>query len=232
MIEEEKNQIENHDKNLKEKGDGDFGMDEKNAEFQENDIYSKNNKKDFVSSRAMLVVLIILAGGILIFGFSSLYKNIYTKVDYGSVADKNQTVEEDNVVEDLLELQNQDTDKDGLSDYEEQYVYKTSPYLPDTDSDGYMDKEEIDGGYDPLCPKGEDCYGTGAEISESSSETAIQTEFDSTEEIPPEVMDQLNNLSADEVRALLLETGQMTQEQLDQIDDETLMGIFREVLNQ
>ncbi|MBI5465864.1 MAG: hypothetical protein HY974_01075, partial [Candidatus Kerfeldbacteria bacterium] len=38
--------------------------------------------------------------------------------------------------DDIKALQTKDTDGDGLSDYDELYIYRTSPYLPDTDSDG------------------------------------------------------------------------------------------------
>lgn len=42
-----------------------------------------------------------------------------------------------------------DTDKDGLSDDSEVYIYGTDPKKTDTDGDGYSDKTEIDGGYNP-----------------------------------------------------------------------------------
>jgi lipoprotein-anchoring transpeptidase ErfK/SrfK len=47
------------------------------------------------------------------------------------------------------QLKNQDTDKDGLSDYDELYIYHTDPYNPDTDGDGYTDGYEVANGYDP-----------------------------------------------------------------------------------
>jgi uncharacterized protein YvpB len=43
-----------------------------------------------------------------------------------------------------------DSDKDGLSDYEEKSVYLTNPNNSDTDSDGYKDNEEVFCGYSPL----------------------------------------------------------------------------------
>ena len=43
----------------------------------------------------------------------------------------------------------QDTDSDGLSDFEEQ-LYGTSITSKDTDGDGYSDKTEVESGHDPL----------------------------------------------------------------------------------
>lgn len=43
-----------------------------------------------------------------------------------------------------------DTDKDGLSDYNETNKYKTDPKNSDTDGDGYKDGTEIQNGYSPL----------------------------------------------------------------------------------
>lgn len=50
-----------------------------------------------------------------------------------------------------------DTDQDGLLDIQELQTYNTSPFLEDSDSDGINDKDEIDAGEDPNCPKGTDC---------------------------------------------------------------------------
>ena len=47
-------------------------------------------------------------------------------------------------------LMYRDTDKDGLNDFDELYVYATSAYLADTDSDGISDKAEVDKGTNPL----------------------------------------------------------------------------------
>ncbi len=48
-----------------------------------------------------------------------------------------------------------DTDKDGLSDYDEVSIYKTDPLVADTDNDGYIDGAEILSGYNPTDPKPE-----------------------------------------------------------------------------
>ena len=53
---------------------------------------------------------------------------------------------------DLTHKLTQDSDGDGLNDYEEIYVYHTDPYNPDTDGDGYLDGDEVAHGYNPLDP--------------------------------------------------------------------------------
>lgn len=45
---------------------------------------------------------------------------------------------------------NIDSDSDGLLDSVELLVYRTDPGNPDTDGDGYLDGDEVRGGYNPL----------------------------------------------------------------------------------
>lgn len=45
-----------------------------------------------------------------------------------------------------------DTDGDGLTDYEEKYIYGTDPRNPDTDGDGLKDGDEVKRGRNPLGP--------------------------------------------------------------------------------
>ncbi|MBU4360988.1 hypothetical protein L6278_02430 [Candidatus Parcubacteria bacterium] len=210
--------------------------------YQENDNIYSNNKKSSISPKLVFGVLIFLGMGTLAFGFINLTRNIYDNKFKGNENETADTQQKD-LVTDLLELQAMDTDKDGLSDYDEIYIYKTSPYLADTDSDGYLDKEEIDTGHDPLCPVGQDCRGT--ELPDDSAvdpnsilpydesllgqDGSIQ-EQGANEEIPADLMNELINLTPDQVRELLRTSGQMTEEQLAEIDDETLMQIYREVL--
>ena len=48
-----------------------------------------------------------------------------------------------------------DTDRDGISDYDERSLYRTNPDLSDTDNDGFTDGIEIMRGFDPRSPLGE-----------------------------------------------------------------------------
>ena len=201
----------------------------------ENEEQSQDESKK-VSPKVVFGFLLFLTLVVIGFGLSSLIGNIYRPTnEMESKWSEEQTVEETDVVGDLLEMQNMDTDKDGLSDYDEMYLYGTSPYLADTDSDGYLDKQEIDGGYDPLCPKGEDCRGVTDDGSVDADNELVsepeQTETGSTE-LPDEVVEELKNLTPDEIRQLLLESGEMTEEQANQLDDEILLQILNEVLEE
>ena len=132
-------------------------------------------------------------------------------------------------------LQNIDTDQDGINDYEELYFYETSPYLPDTDSDGLGDKQEIDAGTDPNCSKNEVCE----QAEEINNTTSTLNLTQGTNIVNPDLQ-QSNDLTMEElqkalqspkgVRNLLLKTGNLTNEQLDQIDDETLMEMVNQIL--
>ena len=55
---------------------------------------------------------------------------------------------------------NTDTDVDGLPDWEEMNIYNSSPFLADTDGDGFDDKQEVDNKTNPNCPEGKQCIGS------------------------------------------------------------------------
>jgi hypothetical protein len=42
-----------------------------------------------------------------------------------------------------------DSDKDGITNFDEVTIYKTNPFIPDSDNDGFIDGAEILNGYDP-----------------------------------------------------------------------------------
>ena len=48
-----------------------------------------------------------------------------------------------------------DSDTDGIPDFDEVTIYKTNPFVADTDNDGFFDGAEIMSGYDPLDVKTE-----------------------------------------------------------------------------
>lgn len=141
--------------------------------------------------------------------------------------------------EQQAKLQAIDTDHDGISDYEELGFYGTSPYLPDTDSDGIPDKTEIDQGTDPLCPQGQKCVSDEQLLVSSTPD--IASPLLGSAESPATIvakstagisatstaigMPDINTIVQDpaKLRALLLSTGKITQEDLNKIDDKKLM---------
>ncbi len=148
-------------------------------------------------------------------------------------------------VDETTRLQQIDTDHDGLNDYEELFFYETSPYIPDTDSDGIGDKDELDAGTDPLCPQGESC--SAAAYDATTTTTLDTSPLQESIVLPDEIvadaeqdvvgtLDQevdITDIAGDPtlLRQLLLQTGQITQEQLDAIDDETLLKFADDLMS-
>lgn len=116
-------------------------------------------------------------------------------------------------------LRDKDTDQDGISDYDELYVYKTSPYITDSDSDKISDKIEIDQGTDPNCPAGMVCGRAPSEVA-TNTNTANGEELSITD---------VSNLSADQLRDVMRDAG-ATEQQLNQIGDDELLQIYQEIL--
>lgn len=131
----------------------------------------------------------------------------------------------DDDMADYLSSQSKDTDGDGLTDYEEIYIYGTSPYLKDSDGDGMDDKYEVEMGYDPNC-KGKECSNVAPNNNDlddqqtANNDTSVSADAD---------ISFLEDLSADQIRELLLDQG-VPQELLSQFSDEELYQMMLEEL--
>lgn len=142
-------------------------------------------------------------------------------------------------------LKGKDTDKDGISDWNEMNTYKTSPYLEDSDSDGFTDREEIANNNDPNCPSGRDCYAVGNlenntapdSNTNNSSLNSLLNQFGANANTTAgagqaDIGAILgSNLDATTLRQMLTEAG-MDKKLLDQISDEDLMKSYQEVSRQ
>jgi hypothetical protein len=130
-----------------------------------------------------------------------------------------------------------DTDNDGLSDYDEINVYKTSPYLEDSDSDGMSDAQEVANGSDPNCPIGRKCVeevivsSSTPTIVASSSGQSLPIGQPTAGQASSDVSGLLmsGSMDAATLRSVLKEAG-MAEEVLVQISDEELMAVFNEEL--
>ena len=118
------------------------------------------------------------------------------------------------------ELKKADTDADKINDFEELYVYETSPYLADSDSDGIDDFDEIANHTDPTCAEGKNCFSAGAATSASEPANGAAAIVGVAE------------VSAADLRQLLVQAGQVTAEQAAAIDDKTLLDIYGQALEQ
>jgi hypothetical protein len=197
---------------------------------------SKNIHHNSLTREQKTGFVLLLTFGILTvgLGFLQMRNTIYGPFAFipGSTGKTTTELLEDENVK----LQSIDTDHDGLNDYEELYFYQTSPYLPDTDSDGISDKVELDEGKDPVCPEGTVCN----DITEfSQGDTTDITVGDLEAPIAPVgVLELLNGsgeddvidvekitTNADQIRELLLQTGKLSSDQIDSIGDEELLAI-------
>ena len=118
--------------------------------------------------------LIVISISAVVLGYLQFKKNLEQPLFSSYLYDKRSDIREKYQAvnlntginqEEIVKLQNQDSDLDGLDDYSEINIYHTNPYLQDTDNDGILDKQEILAGTDPNCPEGQDC--TMAQFTES-----------------------------------------------------------------
>jgi hypothetical protein len=205
---------------------------EKNSLAPDNQGLPKPQKNAVLALAALAVFIVV-------FWAWQMQSHIKAPFDYGKTTETDGTAEEEyNKL-----LKNADTDNDGLSDYDEIYTYKTSPYLEDTDSDGLSDKKEIDNGTNPVCPEGKDCAAAidTSAVATTSATTVLNTGSASSEvntviTIGSSTVSEaaLQNIldgkgDAATLRQFLL-SGGASQEELDLISDEDLLKSYQETL--
>ncbi len=129
-------------------------------------------------------------------------------------------------------LRYRDTDLDGLNDFDELYVYTTSPYLADTDSDAISDKQEIDKGQNPLCAEGRPCEGPALSADYTPPAAPPGGTPPSLGLTPPAgAMPDLRQIlsNPEELRALLLQSG-MDEQMLQKISNADLLKTVEDMM--
>lgn len=104
--------------------------------------------------RPLVGLFIILFAGISIVGLQGITRNItdpFARKDGSKPIPLEELSRDTEKEKSNIALKSADTDKDGLSDYDEINIYGTSAFLDDSDGDGYDDRTEIRTGHDPLC---------------------------------------------------------------------------------
>lgn len=126
--------------------------------------------------------------------------------------------DKDDPLADTEALKLQDTDEDGLTDYDELTIWYTSPYIADSDSDGISDYDEIASDADPNCPEGQVCGSISTSPVDfiGSVGDLIDNETGAT-------------ASVDEIRSALLETGQVAESDLVSLSDEQILSLYKQV---
>jgi hypothetical protein len=114
-------------------------------------IDNANHKKE----KTVIGALLFVGMATLILGFLNINKSIYAPFSQ----DRNFHIKtpEELEQERVQKLKETDSDKDTINDYDELYVFRTSPFLEDSDSDGVPDNKEIAMGTDPTCAQGKTC---------------------------------------------------------------------------
>lgn len=204
----------------------------------------------------MAIVLFTLIGAsALVLGVMSTGHSIDTPLQTNLSATQqfSDAINGGNTNADLAALKSKDTDGDGLSDYDELYVYHTSPYIKDSDSDGIPDGVEVANGTDPNCPQGQDC-GVPAPVNDSQTAASDQATPDITNmddlmnayqtnaspsandntaasalapDLSTDTIPSAGASDADQIRALLKEQG-LSDNVLNSIDDKTLVQMYND----
>ncbi len=145
--------------------------------------------------------------------------------------------------DELTRLQQRDSDGDGLTDYQEIYIYKSNAYSADSDADGVEDGAEIAQGTDPNCRPGEICdedgfvvrtstgargeLNLGALVQETRESYQQLQGFDEAEKEQLRVY--FESLTPDDMRQLLSQQG-FPLEDLEELTDEQLQQTLDSIL--
>lgn len=207
------------------------------------------------SHRRRLFTVIAVSGGIaLILGVVSIVDSIASPFELTRQIARNQNQNHNRNASDeqvAESLRGQDTDGDGLSDYDEIFTHRTSVFVQDSDSDGSDDAAELAAKTDPNCPSGKTC----GVATTSSVDTVALREALKRSGVPGYVVDQtddatllqsyretivgsdgqavtsesLEGLTATQVRSLLVANG-LDETVLQSIDDQTILEVYRDAL--
>jgi hypothetical protein len=208
------------------------------------------------SHKLIRIVLVFVAFGVVILGLLQ----IRTTIDQPFLADRliedkarvrgpleflEFYQQEQRNQQDLINLQQRDSDGDGLTDYQEIYIYRSNAYSADSDGDGISDSQEIQAGSDPTCPQGDTCDEEGFILVEQGGALA-QEEIDIAEIVTQrnEGLEQLeqfdteqrqqletyfSSLTTEDLKVLLRQQG-FPEVELENLSDANLRGTLNAII--
>lgn len=232
---------------------------DKDQQYKKNDSGNSEMNDSFLIkvlkyfSRDTVGVRVIFVIGILsiILGSWKIIFGIKTSFVSSSIALRDKGA----IIDGLNSLK--DTDGDGISDQDEISIYGTSPYLADTNSNGISDYEEVILGKGNNCTDFLSCNAS-ANLSVVSASSSVFGEAINYEDIKKQMLEagysedivnklvpskeesqnasssdweRLKNLSAKEIRELLIQQG-ATEQELSPFSDEQIQSLYVESLNE
>ncbi len=179
---------------------------------------SAENPPRHRNEKIIISVLIVVGILAIFFGAKSFSDNIFyptwLRMDNASVSDSQDLAE-------VQALKNKDTDGDGLSDYDETYVYRSSPYLADSNSNGINDKQEVLAGKDPSCI-GDNCGLLPVDVSSTSINSVPKLGQDDSQNI---------SFTPAQLREMLISSG-IAKEEVDMLNDQQIIVLYQKAVSQ
>lgn len=189
-----------------------------------------------MEEKVAVVLFVLISLGGVVYGtrglFFQLEKPFLAQLNY--IGPKYLSLEE----REAQEIENQkknDTDEDGVNDYDEIYIYESSPYLTDTDSDGIDDAQEIRLGKNPSCPEGQNCYGALTSVEAEGETPDLLTGMVDAEPIlnidfsgltnASDLKTRIAQTSSDDLRKILLGTG-VDSAMVGKLNDDQIRELF------
>jgi hypothetical protein len=206
-----------------------------------------------VGQKSFFVIFVFCSVGALVFSYLNVRDGVYApfRVSIKDIAAKKDMLK-DPATEQVKLAKRIDTDGDGLSDWEEENVYHTSPYLWSTAGDNVPDNVKLAMGENPLCKLGEPCTAQAmtfnlptttfplADVAGQDVRTSLGDIFMGDSPVGQNFRDTASdagiNLDLNSavprdpilLRQALLQTGKVTTEQLDNLTDDQLLKYFDE----